>query len=87
MQLLLLILYLTHKPVEINNLQITWEIGNGQEWQAIADNNNELRWSENSSAIQFTESNKIQAQLQFPDRENIPSPSTINGETRYWIRA
>ena len=78
---------LTHIPVEINNLQITWEIGNGQEWQAIADNNNELRWLESPSAIQFTESDSIQEKLQFPERGNIPSPSTVNGETRYWIRA
>ena len=80
-------LNLSHKPVEINQLQITWEIGNGPIWQQIATINNEVRWVENSSAIQFTESNNIQAKLQFPDRENIPSPSTINGETRYWIRA
>ncbi len=78
---------LTHIPVEINNLQITWEIGNGQQWQAIADNNHELRWLESPSAIQFTESDSIQEKLQFPERENMPSPSTVNGETRYWIRA
>ena len=51
---------LSHKPVNTNDLKITWEIGNGQIWQEIADKNNELRWLENSSAIQFTESDNIQ---------------------------
>ncbi|MGK7925565.1 MAG: baseplate J/gp47 family protein [Spirulina sp.] len=81
---------LSHKPVEINNLQIAWEIGNGQIWQEISTNNqknNAVRWITSSSAIQFIESDRIQATLQFPDRENLPSPSTVNGETRYWIRA
>ncbi|WP_238845836.1 baseplate J/gp47 family protein [Nostoc edaphicum] len=78
---------LSYKPVNINNLKINWEIGNGQIWQEIANENNQLKWIENSSSIQFTERNIIQAKLQFPNTENIPSPSTVNGETRYWIRA
>ncbi|MGV0107103.1 putative baseplate assembly protein [Nostoc sp. DSM 114160] len=78
---------LTHQPVNINNLKIVWEIGNGQIWQEIADKNNQLKWIEKSSAIQFTEKDTIQAKLQFPNAENIPSPSTVNGETRYWVRA
>ena len=78
---------LSHKPVDINNLIITWEIGDGQVWQEITDQTDELMWIENSSAIQFTEENTIQAKLQFPSQENIPSPCTVNGETRYWIRA
>ena len=78
---------LTHKPVNINNLKIVWEIGNGGVWQEIADKNNQLKWIAQSSAIQFTEKDTIQAKLQFPNAENIPSPSTVNGETRYWIRA
>ncbi|HEY9694193.1 MAG TPA: baseplate J/gp47 family protein [Oculatellaceae cyanobacterium] len=76
---------LTHKPVIINKLIITWEIGNGQIWQEISAENNQLRWMENFSAIQFTENNTIQVKLQFT--EHIPSPSTVNGDTRYWIRA
>ncbi|ACC80119.1 baseplate J/gp47 family protein [Nostoc punctiforme] len=78
---------LTYKPVNINNLKIVWEIGNGGVWQEIADKNNQLKWIAQSSAIQFTEKDTIQAKLQFPSAENIPSPSTVNGETRYWIRA
>ncbi|MHC0066374.1 baseplate J/gp47 family protein [Nostoc sp. UIC 10890] len=78
---------LSYKPVNINNLKISWEIGNGQIWQEITNENNQLRWIENSSSIQFSERNIIQAKLQFPNAENIPSPSTVNGETRYWIRA
>ncbi|MFN6485346.1 MULTISPECIES: baseplate J/gp47 family protein [unclassified Nostoc] len=78
---------LTHKPININDLKIVWEIGNGQVWQEIADQNNQPKWIAQSSAIQFTEKDTIQAKLQFPNAENIPSPSTVNGETRYWVRA
>ncbi|AFY33616.1 baseplate J/gp47 family protein [Calothrix sp. PCC 7507] len=77
---------LSYKPVNINKLKIIWEIGNGQIWQEIADKNDPLNlWT--TKVIQFTEGNSIQAKLQFPTQQNIPSPSTVNGETRYWIRA
>ncbi|MFB2772426.1 baseplate J/gp47 family protein [Pelatocladus sp. BLCC-F211] len=78
---------LSYKPVNVNNLTISWEIYNGQTWQEITNKTSELRWIENSSAIKFTESDSIQAKLQFPNQENLPSPSIVNGETRYWIRA
>lgn len=78
---------LSYKPVNISNLKVSWEIGNGEIWQEIADNNNQVRWIEKSSAIQFTERDIIQAKLQFPNRDNLPLPSIVNGETRYWIRA
>lgn len=80
---------LTRKPVnlDINDLKISWEFGNGQVWQEIAATDSQVRWIEDSSAIQFTEKDTIQAKLQFPNQENLPSPSTVNGETRYWIRA
>ncbi|GAX37254.1 baseplate J/gp47 family protein [Nodularia sp. NIES-3585] len=78
---------LSHKPTNINNLNVIWEIGNGQVWQEIADKNNQLRWIESSSAIQFTEQDTIEAKLKFPTQEDFPVPSTVNGETRYWIRA
>jgi hypothetical protein len=73
-----------------NTLKIFWETGNGQEWQEVISNNSnqniKVKWIENT-AIKFTESDNIQAKLQFPNRENIPAPSTVNGETRYWLRA
>ncbi len=78
---------LSYKPVNINNLKISWEFGNGQIWQEITDKTNQLRWIEKSSAIQFTERDTIQAKLQFPKQENLPLTSTVNGEIRYWIRA
>jgi hypothetical protein len=78
---------LSHIPVNINKLRITWEVGNGQVWQEISDQNDQLKWTTNPSPIQFTEQKIIQAKLEFPNQENIPSPSTVNGETRYWIRA
>ncbi|MCP6760387.1 MAG: baseplate J/gp47 family protein [Fischerella sp. CENA71] len=78
---------LSYKPVNTNNLKINWEFYNGQIWQEITNKNSELRWIENSSAIKFIESDSIQAKLQFPNQENLPSPSTVNGEIRYWIRA
>ncbi|AFY47148.1 Baseplate J-like protein [Nostoc sp. PCC 7524] len=70
----------------INDLKIIWEIGNGQIWREIADKNNQVKWVNTSSIIQFIEKD-IQAKLKFPNRENLPNPSTVNGETRYWIRA
>lgn len=83
---------LSHKPVHKDNLKITWEIGNGQVWQAIAVNEDEekeeyeeVSWIEDSK-LDFTESEQ-EATLKFPNKENMPSPSTVNGETRYWIRA
>lgn len=79
---------LSYKPVNVNNLKINWEIDNGKTWQEITDKDNELRWID-SSAIQFTDTNSmnsIQAKLKFPP-DHMPSPSTVNGETRYWIRA
>lgn len=77
---------LARKLENINELKIIWEIGNGQIWREIADQNNQVKWVNTSSVIQFIEKD-IQAKLQFPNRENLPNPSTVNGETRYWIRA
>lgn len=62
-------LELTNQAVVTDNLQIIWEISNGQEWQKIQESNN------------------IQTELEFPNLENIPSPGSVNGETRYWLRA
>ena len=83
---------LSHQPVHIDNLEITWEIGNGQVWQEIAVNEDEdkdeyeeVSWTEDST-LDFTESEQ-KATLKFPNKENMPFPSTVNGETRYWIRA
>ncbi|NJN08218.1 MAG: baseplate protein J [Richelia sp. RM1_1_1] len=78
---------LSHKPLEIDKLKIIWEIGNGEKWQEIGNQNHQVKWIENYSAIQFTEGDNIQAKLQFPNQENLPAPSIINGETPYWIRA
>jgi hypothetical protein len=77
---------LARKLENINDLKIIWEIGNGQIWREIADKNNQVKWVNTSSVIQFIEKD-TQAKLQFPNRENFPIPSTVNGETRYWIRA
>lgn len=60
----------TYKPVNTNNLKITWEIANNQEWQEIK-----------------VSTNNISEKLELPNLENIPFPNTVNGETRYWIRA
>ncbi|NES68554.1 MAG: hypothetical protein F6K24_26650, partial [Okeania sp. SIO2D1] len=65
-----------------SDLKITWEIGDGEEWKEITTENNSIvKWS--SESPNFTK--EITAQLEFS--EKIPLPSTVNGETRYWIRA
>ena len=58
----------TVQPVVIENLEIIWEISNGEEWQQIYVSNN------------------IQIELEFLNLDTL-SPSTVNGETRYWLRA
>jgi len=72
----------SHQPINIEaaNLQITWEIGNDEQWQAI-------NWVENSSAIKFTETAGISQQAKFQLPQPLPSLSTVDGETCYWIRA
>jgi len=65
-----------------DDLTITWEMGNSQEWQEITtENNGIVKWS--SESPNFTKDINSKLQIQ----EKIPLPSTVNGETRYWIRA
>jgi len=80
---------LAHRPVSSPDLEITWEVGNGQEWQEIVteNENDQVKWLKNTQKIKFTEGSQVQAQLKFPTQEKLPFPSTVNGETRYWIRA
>lgn len=78
---------LSYQPVNINNLTVIWEIGNGQTWQEITNQNSQVKWIENYTAIQFTEQSSIQTKLKFPAQNNMPSPSTVNGKTHYWLRA
>ena len=63
-----------------DDLTITWEIGDGEKWKEINENNSIVKW--NSESPNFTK--QISATLQFSNE--IPLPSTVNGETRYWIR-
>ncbi|MDJ0800363.1 MAG: baseplate J/gp47 family protein [Calothrix sp. MO_167.B12] len=67
----------TVQPVVTDNLQIIWEISNGQEWQQIQESNN-IQTELNFSNIQTT--------LNFSNLDTL-SPGTVNGETRYWLRA
>lgn len=85
---------LSNDPENTESEPITWEVGNGQVWQAITINGtagalpvDELTEIAINTSIQFTESISIQAKLQFPSQEKMPLPSTVNGETGYWIRA
>ncbi|QLE58026.1 baseplate J/gp47 family protein [Nostoc sp. TCL26-01] len=77
---------LSHKPVNTTNLNIRWEMDNGAGWQEISASNQQIRWQEKSSAIQLKEGDIIQAKLEFLNQTNMPAPTTVNRETRYWLR-
>ena len=71
------------KPRKIQNYSsatITWEIGDGEEWKEISESNSIVTWSGESPNFTIENTN---AELQFI---KPPKPSTVNGETRYWIR-
>ncbi|MEB3310781.1 MAG: hypothetical protein VKJ02_11160, partial [Snowella sp.] len=80
---------LTFELSRIPNLQssditITWEMEEQGEWKIIAtkESANQL-WM--NSAPQLIKNSPMTTTLKFP--QQVPSPSTVNGETRYWIRA
>ncbi|NET44636.1 MAG: baseplate protein J [Okeania sp. SIO2B3] len=63
------------------DLNIVWEISDGEEWQEITTVDNRIvKW--NDELPDFTK--EIEARLEFSD---IPLPTIEDGETRYWIRA
>lgn len=70
-----------------SNLTIVWEIADHAIWQGIPSQNNPINWTEGTSAIQFTGGTNLQAKLKFPDSDPMPLPSTVAGESRFWIRA
>ncbi|BAY84773.1 hypothetical protein NIES267_42700 [Calothrix parasitica NIES-267] len=63
------------------NFELTHQPVNTEDLKIIWEICNGQEW------LKIAESNNIQAQLQFPNLENIPLPSTVNGENCYWIRA
>ncbi|MDB9447526.1 putative baseplate assembly protein [Anabaena sp. CS-542/02] len=77
---------LSHEPTYTQDLEIIWEIGNGQEWQIIetTTNENQFRWYNNSSPIKFIE-NSTSSTFQFP--QNLPELAENQEENYYWIRA
>ncbi|MFM5892086.1 MAG: hypothetical protein ACKPFD_17665 [Dolichospermum sp.] len=66
------------------DITITWEIQEQGEWKKIAITQSENQLWMNSSP-QLIKNSPMTTTLKFP--QQIPSPSTVNGETRYWIRA
>jgi len=67
-----------------SDITITWEIEEQGEWKKIATIESENQLWMNSSP-QLIKNSPMTTTLKFP--QQIPSPSTVNGETRYWIRA
>jgi len=76
---------LSHIPnLESSDITVTWEIEEKGEWKAIATKESENQvWID--SAPQLIKNSPMTTTLKFP--QQVPSPSTVNGETRYWIRA
>ncbi|MEM1167739.1 MAG: baseplate J/gp47 family protein [Cyanobacteria bacterium P01_H01_bin.35] len=77
-----------------SDLNIVWEIGDGEEWKEIY-----LEVYTIESTAPETKDNSLTPNFNFPIDDQIeklryklnltekPLPSTVNGETRYWIRA
>jgi len=83
---------LSHIPnLASSEITITWEIEKQGQWKEIATTESENQLWMNSSQLsmnsspQLIKNSPITTTLKFP--QQIPSPSTVNGETRYWIRA
>lgn len=76
---------LSKEPSYSPDLEITWEIGNGKEWQEIAttQETDKVHWLNNAVSFDFT-AEHTSATLQFPSE--LPAPITVNGETHYWLR-
>ncbi|BAY90280.1 MULTISPECIES: baseplate J/gp47 family protein [unclassified Tolypothrix] len=78
---------LSRQPSYTEDLEITWEIGNNQNWQLIekTTSKNKFRWNRNSSPIKFIESS-TSATFSFP--QTLPEVSLDNqSENHYWLRA
>jgi predicted phage baseplate assembly protein len=76
---------LSHEPSYTQDLEVIWEIGDGEEWHIIekTTSKNKFRWNSTSSPIKFIE-NSTSATFQFP--QNLPELDHP-GENHYWIRA
>ncbi len=78
---------LSHTPnlnLKPSEIIITWEMEEQGEWKKIATEESENQlWM--NSAPQLIKNSPMTTTLKFP--QQVPSPSTVNGETRYWIRA
>ncbi|MGD1703156.1 baseplate J/gp47 family protein [Dapis sp. BLCC M229] len=74
---------------DYNDLNIVWEISDGEEWKEITTDNGIVKSKRRILPSKLTPSpdftREITAILEFSGE--IPLPSTVNGETRYWIRA
>ena len=85
-----LIFKLTHQSnVTSAEITIDWEIKEKEEWKKIGtDFNNDAISIKivDSSLPNFVKESPLSAEFKISET-NIPSPSTINGKTRYWIRA
>jgi uncharacterized protein YqfB (UPF0267 family) len=76
---------LSHIPnLQSSDITITWEIEEQGEWKAIVTKESENQVWMNSSP-QLIKNSPMTTILKFP--QQVPLPSTVNGETRYWIRA
>lgn len=78
---------LTRPPNHTEDLEVIWEIGDGQQWHIIekTTSKNKFRWNRNSSPIKFIE-NSTSATFQFP--ETLPELSLVDDrvENHYWVR-
>ena len=77
---------LTRLPSYTEDLEVIWEVGDGQQWHIIEEttSKNKFRWNRNSSPIKFIE-NSISATFQFP--QTLPELTLVDkAENHYWVR-
>lgn len=82
---------LSHSPRYSEDLEILWEVGNGEQWYPVekTTSKNKFRWNRNASAVQFAE-NSTSATFQFPQSFpdfTLPEASSLPGDNIYWLRA
>ncbi|MEG4304895.1 baseplate J/gp47 family protein [Microcoleus sp. D3_18a_C4] len=78
---------LSRLPSYTEDLEVTWEISDGQQWHIIekTTSKNKFRWQRNSSPIKFIE-NSTSATFQFP--QTLPELNLARDrvENHYWVR-
>ncbi|MDK2407748.1 baseplate J/gp47 family protein [Aphanizomenon sp. PH219] len=82
---------LNHQPSYTDDINIIWEIGNGQNWQIIETSTaaDKFRWSNDSSPIKFIEPTEPITSTTFQFPQSLINENLVDDhrENSYWLRA